>query len=363
MTATKGVFKKYSNPIFVETGTHYGLGIKQALNEGFQKIYSIELDVKLCARAIKMFDDNNGVHNWLGDSGVKLQELLKEINEPVTFWLDAHYGDTVSPLLKELDAIKSHHIKTHTILIDDLRDWKVDKIGFDTSVLKEKLLEINKDYKFAFENGHIPNDILAAYIKRDERPPIIKKAYVINLDERKNRLKEFNGNKIPFEVERFPAVKMSPGIMGCNESHKRLLQGITQFPTVVFEDDCLLIEDWSIVETAIKQLPVNWDILYLGANLNTPLVKHSTNLYVLKKAWTTHAIIYNTKKVIDFIIEGMPKDITPIDVFYSNIILEKFNCFIVNPIVAIQKAGFSDVGKGNCNYEKLLLRNFNRNTK
>ena len=162
MTATKGVFKKYINPVFVETGTHYGLGIKQALAEGFKKVFSIELDVQLCARAIKMFENNPDVNILYGDSGVKLKEVLDQVNGPVTFWLDAHYGDTISPLLKELEVIKSHKIKTHTILIDDLRDWKVDKIGFDTNVLKEKILEINAAYKFTFEDGHIPNDILAA---------------------------------------------------------------------------------------------------------------------------------------------------------------------------------------------------------
>lgn len=164
MTATKGVFKKYPNSVFVETGTHYGLGIKQALAEGFETVYSIELDKSLCKRAVFMFINNDNVHIFYGDSGIKLQEILQNLDTPVTFWLDAHYGDTISPLLKELEIIKAHKVKTHTILIDDLRDWKISKIGFDTSVLKEKILEINPAYKFKFEDGHIPNDILAATV-------------------------------------------------------------------------------------------------------------------------------------------------------------------------------------------------------
>jgi hypothetical protein len=69
------------------------------------------------------------------------------IDEPVTFWLDAHESSATSTLLQELEVLKNHPIKTHSILIDDLRMWKRHKIGFDTEILKEKLLEINPNYK------------------------------------------------------------------------------------------------------------------------------------------------------------------------------------------------------------------------
>ena len=36
--------KKYKNSVFLETGTYQGDGIKKALEAGFEKIYSIEIN-------------------------------------------------------------------------------------------------------------------------------------------------------------------------------------------------------------------------------------------------------------------------------------------------------------------------------
>jgi len=190
----------------------------------------------------------------------------------------------------------------------------------------------------------------------------VHKAYVINLEERKDRLETFYKQQFPFSITRFPALKAERGIMGCNVSHKVILQDAKEFPILVFEDDCKIIGDWNNVKEAISQLPSDWDILYLGANLNTPLQKVSANLFRLKKAWTTHAIIYGTQRVADYIIKNMPKDTTPIDVFYSDDIQENFNCYIVSPLTAIQAAGFSDIVKHVSNYESLLVNNFIKNT-
>lgn len=177
MSVSEGVFKKYLNRIFIETGSCYGDGINQAIDAGFEKIYSIELSELLYHHCCKIFYDNENVILLHGDSSVILSEILSKINEPVTFWLDAHYsggetvlGDKISPLLEELEAIGKHNIKIHTILIDDLRDWKMDVHGFNVEYLKDKIREINPDYIFVFEDGIItnnflvPNDILVAKI-------------------------------------------------------------------------------------------------------------------------------------------------------------------------------------------------------
>jgi len=164
MTASKNLFKKYPNPVFVETGTHHGAGVQQALNEGFKTVYSIELNAQLFAECYHKFANNNNVNLVFGDSGIVLKDILDNVNVPITFWLDAHNGDATAALLQELEIIKNHPIKTHTILIDDLRQWEIKKVGFNTEILKEKLLEINSAYKFELEQGHVPNDILVAYL-------------------------------------------------------------------------------------------------------------------------------------------------------------------------------------------------------
>lgn len=172
MPTSTTVFKKYPNPIFVETGTYWGDGVQQALDAGFKTIYSIELGDELYDRCVERFKDRPNVHLLHGESYLVLEDLLPLLNEPITFWLDAHHsgGDTVmgkynTPLLHELDAIGRHHIKTHTILIDDLRDWRMDNHGFDVDTLRTKIKALNPHYAFYFEDGHVPKDVLVAKIE------------------------------------------------------------------------------------------------------------------------------------------------------------------------------------------------------
>lgn len=124
---------KYWNPIFIETGTSRGNGVKKALKDRFKKIYSIELKKKFydeCKIKFKKEIQKGKVELFLGDSAICLADILKQIDCRATFWLDAHYSgadtDTAKgaedvPLMRELDLISKHHIKNHTILIDDVR--------------------------------------------------------------------------------------------------------------------------------------------------------------------------------------------------------------------------------------------------
>jgi len=164
MSATDGLFGKYLNRIFVETGSNYGDGIQQALDEGFEIIYSTDILPEKYEYCTDRFLGNDNVHLFLNDTVVFLKTLLLTIDEPVTFWLDAHKGNGKSPLLQELDVIAKHHIKTHNLLIDDLRDWNRRICGFDTEVLKQVILKINSDYQFVLEDGFVMNDVLVAKI-------------------------------------------------------------------------------------------------------------------------------------------------------------------------------------------------------
>jgi hypothetical protein len=74
--------------------------------------------------------------------------MLNLIKEPTLFWLDGHPdGIDGNPLWGELNAIKYHNIKTHTILIDDI------PIYFDPKQVEDELLKINPNYVFTYENA------------------------------------------------------------------------------------------------------------------------------------------------------------------------------------------------------------------
>lgn len=78
-----------------------------------------------------------------------------------------------------MDILAAHPIKTHTILIDDMRAFGPSKKEclFDVEELKdltqegvvERVKAINPDYKISYEDGHhgkivFKNDILVAQV-------------------------------------------------------------------------------------------------------------------------------------------------------------------------------------------------------
>ena len=83
---------------------------------------------------------------------------MGKINERAIFWLDGHYsdgitakGDLNTPILKELEAILSHNIKDHIILIDDARCF-VGKDDYPTiEQLKNFVYKRNNNLKFEIE--------------------------------------------------------------------------------------------------------------------------------------------------------------------------------------------------------------------
>jgi hypothetical protein len=164
---------KYKNDYFVETGTYEGDAVELAINNGFKKVYSIELSDIFYNNCVKRFIYNPNVKIFKGNSRYDLYKIISNINSPITFWLDGHWSgtpnvgcdkDILCPILHELDQINRHHIKTHTIMVDDIRLMD----GYHFEVTKEqierKLFEINPNYRLKYYNSQYAiDDILVAY--------------------------------------------------------------------------------------------------------------------------------------------------------------------------------------------------------
>lgn len=185
--------RQYVSPIFFETGTFLGGGAKVALKNGFNKVITCELQEYLYNQCVNGDTSGNGedlvdeiregkVSIYLGDTREIMWDLIKDIDDRITFWLDAHVdgGNYIEgltpavnpcPLYDEIQIIKKHKRKDHIILIDDLRiignnsssgyGWGY---GINIDDIKNMILDINPSYKFRYEDGHIENDILVAYI-------------------------------------------------------------------------------------------------------------------------------------------------------------------------------------------------------
>jgi hypothetical protein len=173
MPCSTPLFAKYLNPVFIETGSFTGDGIQAAIDAGFQKIISIELSQHFFEVCTNRFRHNPNVQIIHGDSFKVLPDIIKNIDNRITFWLDGHYscgntakGEYWAPLIQELEVIKNHHVKTHTVMIDDMRCWQEpnETHGFYVPDILNKLNEINDQYELVYEYGVEKDDVLVAYI-------------------------------------------------------------------------------------------------------------------------------------------------------------------------------------------------------
>jgi hypothetical protein len=191
------------------------------------------------------------------------------------------------------------------------------------------------------------------------------KAYCINLDRRKDRWttaqQEFE--KINIKAQRISAIDgndypqyygLKPGAYGCRLSHLKILtkaKNAGYEKIFIAEDDIIFHEDFNNkFDEVSKNIPDNWDMIYLCANPHSGERKIvAEGVYKITGGYSSHAILmkdtfFNT--AIDR-IHNIPYQI---DVAYA-ILQSDFNCYITMPHLAFQSNGFSDVEQQDVNYD------------
>lgn len=189
---------------------------------------------------------------------------------------------------------------------------------------------------------------------------LIQKTVLINLDHRTDRLEgatkelERVGWK---EWERFSAIKRYPAYMGFNRSQIESLKICAAHSgiTAILEDDILFPFDkektQELLQKAFDAMPTNWTILYLGGMIFSGDYKGSIKSEGLATAHglvCTHGMIYN-EGVPEKILQGF--NVASIysqkkhiyDCWIANNYHKKDSCYLVNPMIAWQCAGYSDL--------------------
>jgi hypothetical protein len=178
--------KKHNCINYFETGLwdpRYDVSSKQALLCGFDKVYCIEIRQDWVELGNDIFKEYimKGIYNLYLDDSINMKKYLNTeiFNNKTMFFLDAHVDNNnihnykkKCPLFDELEAIKSIERKDNLILIDDLRiitttfPWGETSYGNINFLeqIKNTILSINKDYKFATLDGYIKDDVLLAYV-------------------------------------------------------------------------------------------------------------------------------------------------------------------------------------------------------
>lgn len=180
--------------------------------------------------------------------------------------------------------------------------------------------------------------------------------YLINLDERPDRLKLANEEfaKIGIKPKRFSAIKRDNGAEGCYLSHLNLLRQaeLKGENLAVFEDDVQFCDGAKeIIEDALDELNTkDWLLFYLGGNILRPAYQTDKHLARLNHCQSTHSICYNAK-YIPQIIEFLENNQFILDVLFSEYIIPQSECYITVPMVAIQRTDFSSIEKQTMSYD------------
>lgn len=174
----------YPNYYFIETGTGNGNGVQEAIDTtNFLFFYTMDVFNGSGSNVHERFASNPNVNILKGDTGVDLDDILTNINLPATIWLDAEFpsyssskfyydkGITaqISPLLNELNQIKDHYIKTHTILINNIYIvCEMFSSIYTLTDIENAIYAINDNYIIEYVNGgndsNRPKNVLYAYI-------------------------------------------------------------------------------------------------------------------------------------------------------------------------------------------------------
>lgn len=125
------------------------------------------------------------------------------------------------------------------------------------------------------------------------------------------------------------------------------------------EDDCEF-KDLHHLEDALYELPYDWDIVYLGANVRDPNPRRfSRHLYRVTEAWTTHAIGFN-RKVVPFILDNQPGLSEAMLDNWLGSQLHLLNAYVVSPMVAWQRPRFSTIWQRETDYNEVFVQSQNR---
>lgn len=146
---------------------------------------------------------------------------------------------------------------------------------------------------------------------------MIDGVFYINLDHRTDRKQEIEEelNKIGLPFERIPAIRTSPGSIGCGYSHLAALKeararGYSN--VLILEDDFQLLVDkevfWTYMTDVMHELP-SYDIIMLGYNLQRSEDSHTSLVRKVIEAQTTSGYIIHSKfydTLINLFEEAMP---------------------------------------------------------
>lgn len=178
---------------------------------------------------------------------------------------------------------------------------------------------------------------------------------IIGLEERQDRWKRC---KEICEQNNISPVTHYGTVCDHNDKHrhymkdfKQMLRTKGQRDIVFFEDDFELVDGWQdILLNAYKDLPLGWDMLYLGCNLTCDVKPVTRNLVKVQGAWLMHATILSQRFIKHILDHYDYNRIWIIDEWYRQEAPRR-NFYMTYPMISYQRADYSDFVNGYTDYQ------------
>lgn len=200
----------------------------------------------------------------------------------------------------------------------------------------------------------------------------IKHALYINLDTRPDRkeLVEKEFKNIGIHAERFKAIKMPNGALGCSMSHLKCIELAKSNDwdhVLIVEDDILFLQPNTFITNFNRFLSNydSWDVVLIAGNNVAPYKTvdpycvqvnkcQTTTGYLVKKHYYD-TLIQNFREGINLLLREPSKHVFyAIDKYWFKL-QEKDKWYLITPLTVTQRPDYSDIEKKPTNYTKAMI--------
>ena len=198
----------------------------------------------------------------------------------------------------------------------------------------------------------------------------IKNIFYINLEHRTDRKERVESEllKIGIRAQRFNAIKMENGAIGCSMSHLKLLEDAQKNKLehiLIIEDDIKFLEP-ELFKNQINNFfelhQNNWDVILLAGNNMPPYETIDDTCIKVSRCQTTTGYLVNGH-YIKVLLQNIKMGLTHLinkPSEHSKFAIDKFwfilqsasKWYLITPPTVVQREDYSDIEKKVTNYEK-----------
>ena len=202
----------------------------------------------------------------------------------------------------------------------------------------------------------------------------IKNIFYINLEHRIDRKEHVEKELLNIglkEVQRFNAIKMENGAVGCSMSHLRILQDAQKnnLDHILIVVDDITFLDPELFKNQLNKFfethKNNWDVVLLAGNNMPPYKIIDDTCIQVSRCQTTTGYIVNghyIKTLLQNVKIGLTHLINKptehakyaIDKYWF-ILQQLYKWYLIVPLTVVQREDYSDIEKRVTNFEKHML--------